>query len=146
MRRRARALVLLPVVLGLALMAGCGRSGPARHEVSGTVLFDGKPLDEGVIRFEPLDGQASLDGATISNGAYRIPKDKGLFPGRYKVLIIGGDGTSGSGNALPKERAPGVTPGKERIPPRYNTASDVIREVKDEEPNRFDFDIPRAGN
>jgi hypothetical protein len=144
MKRLVRAPGLLAGVLGLALLGGCGRgSGPVRHEVTGTVLYDGKPLDDGVIFFEPADGQGSQDGATITNGEYRIPRDKGLFPGRYRVRILGGDGSSGGGQATPEARNAGAARGRERIPPEYNEKSDLVREVKDGEANRFDFSIPR---
>src|SRR5262249_4152067 len=107
--------------------------------------FKGKPLDDGLIEFEPLDGQGSKSGATITNGEYRIPRNLGLMPGRYRVTIIGGDGTSGRGSAEPvapgPDLPPGVTPAKERIPPEYNDPSTIIREVKKGETNKFDFNI-----
>jgi hypothetical protein len=146
MRRFATAPGPLLGVLALGLLGGCGPKGPVRHEVTGTVLYAEQPLDTGVIYFEPMDGQGSRDGATITNGAYRIPKDKGLFPGRYKVAIIGGDGTSGGGKAEPESRRPGVTPGKERIPPEYNVKSNVVKEVTAGGPNQFDFTIPKRRN
>jgi hypothetical protein len=140
MSRSAISLRLLLGVLAVGL-AGCGAKGPKRQEVTGTVIFKGQPLDEGIIEFEPLDGQESKSGATILNGEYKIPRDKGLFPGRYKVTILGGDGTSGAGTAEPTAPKPGATPGKERIPPQYNNPSTVIKEITSEGPNQFDFTI-----
>jgi hypothetical protein len=130
--------------LVLPLAAGCGARGPVRHEVAGKVTYKGAPVEEGIISFEPEDGQGSKDGATILNGAYRIPPDKGLFPGRYRVSIVIGDGTSGAGNASPDAppRPRGATPGKERAPPEFNKHSKLVREVTDGGPNKFDFDIP----
>jgi hypothetical protein len=133
---------LLPGALCLSLLTGCGATGPVRHEVTGEVVFRNQPLDEGLIEFHPLDGQGSKSGASILNGEYHIPRDKGLFPGRYRVVIIGGDGTSGGGQAEPSAPRPGATPGKERIPPAYNQKSNLIREVKQGERNQFDFTIP----
>src|SRR5262245_8842990 len=100
MYRSAFSFKVLLGALALAVLPGCG-SGPSRSEITGTVLFKCQPLDEGVIEFEPLDKQGSKSGATITNGEYKIPRDKGLFPGRYRVTIIGGDGTSGAGQAGP---------------------------------------------
>ena len=132
---------------GLALccliLAGCGPKGPVRHEISGKVTLRNEPIDEGIIDFHPLDEQGTKSGATIMNGEYEIPKDKGLFPGRYRVTIIAGDGTSGGGLAdpnSPKKRS--RTPGKERVPPQYNEKSDLVREVKADEANTFNFAIP----
>jgi hypothetical protein len=133
----------ITVVAGLSLLlAGCSGE-PQRRLVVGQVIFRGQPLDEGIIEFEPLEGQGSKSGAQILNGQYRIPKDKGLLPGRYKVFIVAGDGTSGSGNADPEGgRRPGATPGKERIPPEYNVESTIEKEITASGTNRFDFNIP----
>src|SRR5438876_8124942 len=136
---------LLFLLSGLALSAafGCGVSGPVRYEVTGKVVFNGQPLDEGIIEFEPLDGQGSKSGDLIKNGNYKVPQEKGLFPGRYKVTLIGGDGRSAAGNAG-IERQPKGAPspaGKERIPPEYNVKSTLVREVTKEGPNQFDFTI-----
>ena len=54
--------------LTLALLSGCGEKGPVLCEVTGQVLLKSQPLDEGMIEFEPLDGQASKSGAVIKNG------------------------------------------------------------------------------
>jgi hypothetical protein len=130
-------------ICGLAA-AGCGGSAPGRHEVTGAVTYRGEPVGEGVIEFEPLDGQGSRDGATILNGVYRIPRQKGLFPGRYRVSLVIGDGavTSGSAGADNPRRTAGAIPGRERAPAEFNTKSTLIREVTRGGPNTFDFAIP----
>jgi hypothetical protein len=144
MSRLAISLGLWPWALAVCLLGGCGPSGPVRHEVTGKVVYKGQPLDEGLIDFFPLDGQGSKSGAGIQNGAYQIPRDKGLFPGRYRVEILGGSGPTTS----EKIEAPGPRPagprGKvgERIPPEYNSQSKQIIEVKAEGPNEFNFNIP----
>jgi hypothetical protein len=144
---RVRAWVLGGALL-LPLAGGCGASGPVRHEITGKVTYKGEPVEEGIISFEPEDGQASKDGATILHGEYRIPKDKGLFPGRYRVSIVIGDGIPVSGNVAPASpeapRRPrnAGPPGKERAPPEFNTRSTLVREVTAGGPNSFDFIIP----
>jgi hypothetical protein len=143
MNRRQLIHGWLPCALGLLLLAGCNQS-PDRYEVTGSVSLDDKPLDNGVIYFEPQDGQGTMDGATITNGQYHIPRDKGLLPGKYRVTIFGGDGSVSSGKAEPDVGKPTSTPGKERVPEEYNTKSKVIKEVQPTNPNRFDFDIARS--
>ncbi len=121
------SLGLLGASLAL-LVVGCGDKYGGRRDVTGTVLFKGQPLEEGIIDFEPEDGQGSKSGASILKGQYTIPMDKGLIPGKYKVSIVAGDGTVTSGMAEPSGRAkPGATPGKERIPPEYNVKSNISR-------------------
>jgi hypothetical protein len=135
---------LLCGVFVLPGVGGCGAQGPARHEITGRITYKGQPVDEGFINFEPQDGQPSRDGAMILAGDYRIPKEKGLFPGKYRVVIIIGDGLSGEGSASPDAppRPRGGTPGKERAPPEFNRQSKLVREVTADGPNQFDFDIP----
>src|SRR5262249_14918005 len=98
------------------------------------------------IDFEPQDGQGTKDGAQIQkDGTFRIPQDKGLTSGRYKVSIYIGDGYDTSGEAGPDvPRRPGSRrkQGKARAPAEVNTESHLIRAVSPEGPNKFDFDIP----
>jgi hypothetical protein len=137
---------LLAGGLGLALFTGCGASGPVRNEVTGRVTFKGQPVQEGVIQFLPQDNQGSSDGALILKGDYRIPREKGLFAGKYKIAITVGDGLSGAGDAGVKAgggpRPAGLTPGVERAPPEWNTNSTKFETVADGGPNKFDFNIP----
>src|SRR5262249_34110494 len=130
---------LLPVVLVLLLTGGCG-DADGRQKVSGTVALKGQPVDAGHLEFIPMDGGGSHAGATIENGKYTIPADKGLLPGNYTVKVYWPDLTS-----QPK-RAAGETPGpgddrqipKNRMPPKYNSKTTLTREVK-KGANTIDF-------
>lgn len=141
-----RTLLLVAFCALLPPITGCGDKGPQRHEVYGKVTFLKEPLDEGLIEFEPLENQGTKSGAGIKDGEYRIPKDKGLFSGRYKVTIYGGDGFSGGGDASPdtpkRKSVAGLVKDKERIPAKYNTQSTIEKEVIEGKRNEFNFDIP----
>jgi hypothetical protein len=142
MRRHTCYFTFLLAAIIPGTLGGCGGDKRDRQEVTGYITLKGQPLDDGLINFNPLDGQETGDSAQITNGSYQIPKAKGLSPGRYKVFIIGGDGRSGAGDASPDSPFAGQRPGKERVPPEYNENSKVIKEVKSGVPNKFDFDIP----
>lgn len=132
-------LLLAPLVL--AALSGCG-DPQNRQEISGEVKLKGKPVEDGIINFEPLDGQETGDGAQIVMGKYRIPREKGLSPGKYQVRIYAGDGRSGAGDASPDSPFAGQKAGQERVPPKYNTKSEIVKEITQNGPNTFNFDIP----
>src|SRR4051812_18552277 len=81
--RAARAAAGLLLALGLT--AGCGCAGGAGGgEVSGTVTYDGKPVEQGAIAFYPANGPAA--GGAITNGQYTVAK---VAVGTAKVRISG---------------------------------------------------------
>src|SRR5436190_22731250 len=97
MTRRASVCALL---LALGGMSGCADLRK-RQEVTGQVKYKGQPVEDGIIDFTPLDGQETGEGALILKGRYRIPREKGLSPGKYRVAIVSVNGTPGDGDAGP---------------------------------------------
>lgn len=140
MRGRCSAAWLLAVCA--CLCAGCGSNdGVGRCAIPGKVTLHGSPLDTGLIQFMPSQAQtvmALAAGATIAEGAYSIPQDRGLPAGVYKVLI------SSAGSAAAADAQPGAiaAPREERIPPEYNVKSEQTVTVVAGQANTFDFDIP----
>lgn len=141
MNRSARLLYLLFGVLTLFPLAGCGEDNK-RQEIFGEVKLKGQPVEEGVIQFVPIENQPTGDGAVIRNGQYRIVKEKGLAPGKYRVCLYAGNGLSGAGDASPDNPNAGKPMPKERIPPEYNAKSKLIAEVVGGKSNKFDYEIP----
>jgi|SRR5262245_11506916 len=123
------------------LLAGCMGDPLGREAVSGTVIFQGQPLDQGRIHFVPETKGPTESGATIENGKFQIPRDSGLVPGRYKVSVFSYDQ---KGAKVPSEEIPG-DPGntqfKERIPKKYNAQTTLTAEVKKGESNTFEFKL-----
>lgn len=145
MMARGPALAWRFVCLVVVVAVGCSKSNP-KKEVVGTVRLGGQPLDQGVIEFHPLSPgtpelPATMEGAVITAGEYRIEAEQGLVPGKYRVLITSGDGINPNNpDGLPEPSGNFVS--KDRIPAAYNSESKVEVEVKADGPNRFDFDIP----
>lgn len=137
--RSLRHVVLsLAALLVLGLTVGCGDSEQDRFPVSGTVKLDGTALPQGTIEFHPADGKGSMAGATIKDGKYEIPEEKGLLAGKYKIRI----------SAAGKEMAidPNAPPGepkvaKDRIPPQYNVKTTLEETVAEGADNVFNFDL-----
>jgi hypothetical protein len=91
LRRRhvVRQVALLLAASGL-LIAGCGKNELGTVAVSGTVTFDGKPLDNGTVRFVPVDqkGRMAL-GKILEDGKFVLATagSDGVIPGEYKISI-----------------------------------------------------------
>ncbi len=75
--------------------AGCGGDGVERTELSGNVMFDGKPVPYGLIRFTP-DKSKQHSGpqgyAEIVNGRYDTAQSgQGILPGPHHVHVTAYD-------------------------------------------------------
>ena len=139
-----RIQILLAVIVWnvtfLPFVAGCGKSTINRADVSGEVKLDGKPLDEGTIRFTPCAGaKGSVAGGSIKNGRYSFTGAKGVTIGENKVEIHAFQDTGktyqpyGSGTSM----VPQII---DRVAPRFNTKSTLVAEVKSGE-NTLHFEV-----
>lgn len=128
--------------LSLVVAAGCGGQGvDGRYPLSGTVTFQGKPLDKGTIEFSTSD-RSQLTGATIENGKYSVPAEQGLKPGKYTVRISATEEAAAGGAPPPPGPENANQVAKERIPEAYNLDSKITADVSEGGANKFDFDIP----
>jgi hypothetical protein len=139
--RRPRRLVLSVVVAAVAIiLTGCGPRSD-RLEISGNVTLDGTPLDGGSIRFTSMGGTQIASGASIQQGEYHIPQEKGLTPGKYHVEITSPDAKAKPVMVPVGPRGQGMPVQPERIPPQYNVNSKQTVEVSADGDNHFTFDI-----
>jgi len=114
---------------------GCG--GERLVPVTGLVTLEGEPLQNGYIAFyrqaeESAPGKVSSGGSTsgaeISAGLFRIPSDKGLFTGTFRVEITairptGRRVSDDYTGAMVEEQA-------QFLPAHYNTSSTLTAEIK----------------
>jgi hypothetical protein len=90
----AKNLVRLWLTLPAALVVlGCSDTSglPSRVRVSGTVTYQGKPLERGTISFSPVDAGGRGAGGSIVDGRYSLTtldQDDGALPGKYRVSIL----------------------------------------------------------
>jgi hypothetical protein len=121
------------------ILTGCNREGASLYGLSGTVRFRDAPLAHGNILLESVDpANPGQSGATISEGAFTIPKNRGLKPGTYIVRIHSADLVFKDENQAPGESN---RLAKERIPSHWNAESKETIEVRADDKNEFDFDI-----
>ena len=130
---RSDAVAWASLILALFL-AGCGSDGPERGRVKGKVTLNGQPLENADVEFQPDEGSPSY-GMTDDRGRYRLmyTRDKeGAMIGEHTVRITTSTtDTDVRGNevAVPQ-----------RVPPKYNAQSELIREVKPGK-NTWDFEL-----
>ncbi|MCC7085742.1 MAG: hypothetical protein IT427_12135 [Pirellulales bacterium] len=104
--------------LSIISQSGCGRRSD-RVIVSGKVTFSGQPVNEGEIRFVPINGTSGpLTIAPIAAGAYVANSHEGVPVGQHRVEISKFDSTG----FVP---APGAGMPKELLPAKYNSKSQL---------------------
>lgn len=141
-RRLNRIAILLAAV---AIAQGCGPKTD-RLSLSGDVTLNGAPLDNGSIRFSSTgDGSLQSTGAVIVDGAFVIPVEKGLLPGKYRVEINSPDDHAKPVRVAAYPGGPTMEVPADRIPAAYNIDSDKSVEVDRDSDNHFDFDVVASG-
>lgn len=88
---RITGIGLLAVALGIGLSGCGGKSGPTLVQLSGTILFEGRPIPPGTLTFIPKEGQGPTATGTIADaGRFTVsthhPGD-GISPGAYRIRV-----------------------------------------------------------
>lgn len=128
----------LLAILALSSLAGCSGSDPARREypVTGTVKFDGQPVETGSVLFRAVDGDQRGFSGAIQNGNYELK----ATAGKMKVQITATRIIPGKFQELnPGEKSP---VGEMYIPDRYNSQTELTAEVQPQK-NTIDFDLKK---
>jgi hypothetical protein len=83
-------LVVFALVAGLALFGGCNNNGrPKRFQVSGVVIYHGKPLESAQVTFYPTGARPAC-GTTDANGRFTLltfNPDDGAVLGTHVVCV-----------------------------------------------------------
>jgi hypothetical protein len=131
---------ILPCFLvGLAMiLAGCGDGGPTLIPVKGKVSYDGKPLETGLVRFEPLDGKsASGKGGVIANGEYTA-----LVPAGELLVKISSDKIVGKRKRYDMPDSPMDDVTEQVVPKKYNIDSKLKVNVQAKKDD-LDFELKK---
>ena len=151
----ARRVAIVPVLVGLLLLAGCpGPKKASVYSVTGKVTVEGKPLTGCVIGFSPVGTGSTASAAIGPDGSYKWSTDggrQGALPGKYKVYFAPGQemmqmmmkeqmmGGPPAGGVTEKQTAPKF---KAPYPESYGDAATSPKEVTVEaKPNVFDIAI-----
>jgi hypothetical protein len=124
----------------LLLLSGCSRQAP----VSGSVTFNGTPVDNGIIVFISEDNTDKKAIGEIHDGKFTIPSTSGVLLGKNRVEIYWNKKT---GKQVEVKGDAGHTTDEEFqvIPARFNANSTLSEEIKSGE-NTFAFDLKGVAN
>jgi hypothetical protein len=128
--KRAAALFLLTTIA----IVGCGEV--KLSEVSGTVIYDGKGVEQGSIAFIPIEGNGPSGGGAIKDGKYIA---QNVHTGMTKVRISGAKVT-GQKRMFDDPNSPLVITSAEYLPSKYNKETELTYEVRPGNQTK-DFDL-----
>ena len=135
-------ILLLPPLLLLSPMLGCGRPGPQRAVVSGTVVYRGEPIADGMIRFVPLEaGAGPMAGALIKDSKYEVNALGGVPVGRCRVEIKSLRAVAAQPTARPKGLDMFRDLTVQYIPDKYNNNSTLEVMIPPESAVEQNFDL-----
>lgn len=122
----------LGVLLAMILVSpGCGDKFPNQGTVTGQVMLDGVPIEQGSILFSPIDGaKGAVTGGAIAKGRYELAGKAGPAFGWNRVEIRA---MRKSGKMVQKPFAPQgemIEGQEESVPRSYNSESTLKVEVK----------------
>lgn len=110
-------------LMGAVFALGC--STDSKHgTVAGTVTLDGQPLENGLIRFVPADGQSTSADAAVEHGTFtaQVPVgDKKVWISAPKVV--------GKRKMYDTPDSPTVDITQELLPARYNAQTTLTLTV-----------------
>lgn len=153
-----KKIVVALVMVGSSLaLAGCG--GPARPAMapaSGTVMFQGKPLEGADVVFMNEASPRNASGKTDAQGKFRLTtydSFDGAILGEYRVTVAKtqvneamtgnvDDPSAGYGAAM-NAAASGQVETKNELPAKFANVetSGLTAKVTKEGPNEFTFDL-----
>lgn len=132
MRGSTYGLQLVCVAACLLFITGCGgaQDAPSTVKVEGTVTFDGEPLSEGSIVFDPTDGKGGSSAGGIENGKFTFDSQLG-----QKKVLISASRETGKKDQYEEP----IT--ESYIPANYNSQTTLTADVKADGENKFTFEL-----
>jgi hypothetical protein len=115
---------------GLVALAGCD-SGPKLYKVTGTVRWQGKPVETGRISLIAEDGKTAPASAPIVDGKFELQ----ALPGPKRVEVFNQRVTGFSKEMNQETRT-------NDIPREYNSETKLRYEVRPADDNVYDLDLP----
>ena len=129
--------------LALSFLSGCGEAGGEPCSVKGSISLNGIPIETGTIVLEPQGQGGARGGASIKNGKYEIPIERGMWVGSFIVRVTGfretGE-TEAPFETLEGEVADDIAVVEELVPHEFNSKSTLNVELEGGE-NERNFEL-----
>ena len=127
-----KSLIIPCVVL---LLSGCGAKGPTKYEVTGTVTYEGQPLERGSIAVVPINTKLRPDEKPIKDGKYTILAPEGEAEVRIYATRVTG----------PFNKEMGAAPEANYLHDNYHAYSKLRLTVRSSDKNVYDFHLNKSG-
>jgi len=124
-----RALAIAVLVFGIA---SCAEQPPPLYRVTGTVTWQGKPIESGVINLVDPGGQTSPASAKIVNGKFETRITQGV-----KTMIVYNQRDLGFNKVMNQNIF------TNDVPAEYNAHSKLRFEVLPNDDNVYDVALPQ---
>lgn len=132
--------LFLGFVLALTTVCiGCGNAtdGSKSFPVTGTVLFEGTPIEEGQVVFRSADGNGHSFAGSIKDGKFSFDSTEGFKQVEITAYKNDEIGKAESG-PIPEVTLPAK---KAYIPEKYNRKTTLSVTVTSIDKNYFEFDL-----
>lgn len=136
-----QAIARLALVMGLVVVFGCQPAQDPAGQVSGTVSYQGTPLEDGIVSIVNYETGFRLDSEIQPDGTYLATTHKGgLPPGEYQVVIFPPEIADPN---PPPNSEPGMIQKKmDNIPSKYRSPRTTpLSFTVGEGENTFDIDM-----
>lgn len=126
---RQTSLKCIVRLLLITLATGCG--GDGKISVTGSVSWNGEPIEKGHVIFTPVDPTIGPDASTIENGTFAFRS----ATGEKRVEIFADRPVGEPDPVMQLQRF------EQFIPTRYNELTELTATVASGADNQFQFDL-----
>ena len=117
------------ILLCALFTCGCDQPGPKTYRVSGTVSYDGTPVQQGDILFIPENPALAPEAGKIADGKFQARAKQGTCRVEITALNIGPDTPVIMGSPVAENF----------VAARYNRESELTADVSATAENVFEF-------
>jgi hypothetical protein len=129
--------LMLLTVGAFSFFMGCG--GTNQQPLSGTVNWQGKPIERGAINFFPKSSDGMTVGSGIKDGKFSIDREYGPPPGKYRVEILAFRETGKTEFDVDQNKPVAID--EQYLPKQFNQSSTLETEIQAGKPNDLTFDL-----